>query len=750
MKNRPLCSVCLIFFFVMCLSIHVGKGSLVKELRPSPLEYHVKEGDTLLLKGQIYRREIKDNYQILYLKNNSIPYQKQFLYESKMIVYDEQKTEVLIGQKLEVTGALSFFEPAYNPGNFDRKLYYQKQDIHASLWAERIKITEKAYSPFSQKIYEFRRRWKTALEESMSEKGSGVLAAMILGEKGDMDAEMKELYQVNGIGHILAISGLHLSFIGVGLYRLLRKITGSYGAGGGAGIAFLLLYVFMTGFTVSVVRAFIMFLFRVGADIAGRHYDSPTALSVAAVFVLVWRPLSIYDGGFWLSFGAVFAVIVIFPVFSELPFQGLWASISINLVLFPVILYYFFEFPVYSVLLNLFVIPLMSVLLFLGIFGSLLCVLGIFPGITIYVGKILFGICEKILWLYEKSCNATLNIPGARLVGGQPGIWQIVVYYVCLTAAVLLCLRWRRRLEAQKETKKKLLKLFYCHMCGIFIWLLGSILLLCQFENNGKLQITVLDVGQGDGIFIRGPGGSAYLVDGGSSDVKHVGKYRIEPFLKSQGIKRLEYVFVSHGDSDHINGIAEMLEREAVGIKIKTLVFPTEAVWDEALKELAAKAAKSGVRVAVIEPGQKTGEEGLEITCLQPGENYVSETGNAASMILKVTYGEFDMLLTGDVEGEGERLLVDTLHSDYVGQNIEVLKAAHHGSKNSSTEEFLKEVNPMYTIISAGKKNRYGHPHEETIDRLKDIGSRVYSTKECGAVKIDVKDDRMTVQEFCK
>ena len=147
----------------------------------------------------------------------------------------------------------------------------------------------------------------TLLSEA-GEKNGSILSTILLGEKSQMDPEIKKLYQVNGIGHILAISGLHLSVIGIGIYQLLRKLTGSYTIGGIGGIFFFFLYVLMIGVTVSVIRAGIMYLFRVGAEIAGRHYDSVTALSVAAAVVLIWRPLSIYDGAFWLSFFAVFAV----------------------------------------------------------------------------------------------------------------------------------------------------------------------------------------------------------------------------------------------------------------------------------------------------------------------------------------------------------------------------------------------------------------------------------------------------------
>ncbi len=651
------------------------------------------------------------------------------------------------------------------------------------------------------------------------------------------------------------------------MYKLLRRMTGSYPVGGAFGILFLMLYILMIGFTVSAVWALIMFLFRVGADMAGRHYDAPTAFSVAAVVVLLWRPLSLYDGGFWLSFGAVLAILVVAPVVQDISIthpatmqqrsrktniqnfqkqnadritlavylktiqeylwqgmlQGLTASIGVNLIILPILLYYFFEFPIYSLVLNLFVIPLMSVLLFMGMAGSLLSV-GFLP-----LSGICFWICGRILRLYKISCNLALTLPGARFVAGKPKMWQIAVYYGIMII-VLLLLREKIRLtervddvenaeskkykscrrgssspkqagwgsgvsmqkyavsesdiSIQKHVDDKSDISMQKHVAGksdismqkhvvgksdagiqkritrlgrfaLMLGMAGIIILTYRWGEQGKLAAVVLDVGQGDGIFMRGPEGGTYLVDGGSSDVKKAGQYRIEPFLKSQGVGVLDYVLISHGDSDHINGVEELIERQDVGVRIRTLVLPVQEVWDEALKGLAEKAKEYRIRVVVIEPGQSIKEGDMAVTCIQPGnpeteaENRESEgrdtekgyePGNAASMVLAVKFGKFDMMLTGDVEGEGEEQLTKQLEERYRDCTWEILKVAHHGSKNSSSEEFLRQVKPVYAFISAGQKNRYGHPHQETIKRLTDAESKIYSTQENGALIVEVED----------
>lgn len=208
MKNRPLCSVCLFLCLIIWFGTALGGERLIKELRPSPAELHLKEEDEVLVTGRVYQKTDKEKYQILYLKNNSIKYHQQSLKESRLIIYDEKKQNVSIGDVLNVQGEIGFFENARNPGNFDSKLYYQKQDIHASVWADSLErrkgVPHTYYETMKNMLYQFRQKWRENLCEAIGEKDGNTLAAMLLGEKGQMDEELRELYQVNGIGHVLA------------------------------------------------------------------------------------------------------------------------------------------------------------------------------------------------------------------------------------------------------------------------------------------------------------------------------------------------------------------------------------------------------------------------------------------------------------------------------------------------------------------------------------------------------------------
>lgn len=684
-----------------------------------------------------------------------------FLKDTEVMAYvrqEQQKQQLKIGNTVRIRGKTEEFLPARNPGNFDQRAYYQKQGIHALMWVEKAEILSADTDRFSQFLSEIRQKWKELLVRGMGKYYGGTMSAVLLGEKNGLDPEMKTLYQKNGIGHILAISGLHMSFIGAGIYSALRKIGAGFVPAGIAGGIILLCYTCMVGAGISSLRALLMFLIRIGADMSGRDYDMPTSLSLSAA-VLVWKqPLWAADAGFQLSFGAVTGMFLLGPVFSEtfaVPAPkkkgrkklvrtaekvsaGISAGLSVTIFLMGPVLYFYFELPVYSVFLNMLVIPLMPLVMGAGIAGS------VFVCIWEPAGRAVWGICRLVLWIYDQICQMALAIPGSRFVTGRPPVWWVIIYYVGLALFLVFFLMIReKRQDTEGHNRKRNAALF---LTGTGILLFSSVMTAaCRMSQNasGKISVTVLDVGQGDCICIRSSR-AAVLVDGGSSDVENAGKYRIEPFLLSEGQADLDYVFVSHGDSDHTNGILELLKNQKYGVRIRTLVLPPEEYHDENLKELVYAAGENETRIAVIREGDKIAPGGFTLTCLGPEEGGGTEPGNESSVVLELECGKFRMLLTGDLEGMGEENLV---RSGKLKQ-YEVIKAAHHGSQNSGMEEFLNITAPEAAVISCGKDNKYGHPHKETLRRLNHAGCRIYNTAMGGAVTIVTDGNKICIGSF--
>ena len=797
MIRRPLCTACILFLIVQAVRVCVFQCA--EDQKPSALESAVSEGTRLTLTGTVDRIEEKNKVTALFLEDNAVSASGQQISEPSILVYinpDEIKKKINIGNVIQVEGEASFFERARNPGNFDQRSYYQKQGIHVLVWAESLSVRSEQTDRIREFLSGLRARWKGMLTECLGEYYGNTMSAILLGEKSGLDAEMKKMYQKNGIGHLLAISGLHMSFIGMGVYGALRRIGLGFVPAGLLGGGVLVLYTLMIGAGVSSLRALIMFLVRIGADMTGRDYDLPTSLSLAAAVICAWQPLYITDTGFQLSFGAILGIWLLNPVFTEMfrcgqmfrcgredrggkvssvfcalkkLLESVSSSLAVNLFLSGPLLYFYFEVPPYSVILNILVIPVMPLAMGAGLGG--LAAGMILPS----AGGAVLQVCRAVLWLYDMACGAAGKLPGSRIVTGKPGLAWLAVYYA-VTASV--CAVFFRMAEARRKKERedtnggeRVIRpeqrqgggskrngraqpvpgyiTLTMRLSGAALLAFAAVMvLLCRGSYTWKsgTEVTVLDVGQGDGIHIRGPEGENFFIDGGSSDVSSVGTYRIKPYLLSSAVEELDYVFLTHGDEDHINGMAELLEDQELGVRIRNLVLPPEEYLDEKLAGIGHTAARNGTRVVTIEAGQslRNGDTDLEITCLGPECGTGMGPGNGASLVLGARYGAFGMLLTGDVELEGEQSLVN---SGRLGR-YPVLKAAHHGSRNSGTEEFLQIVKPAVAVISAGIENRYGHPHEETLERLKNAGCVICSTQECGAVMLRSDGSSLQIESF--
>ena len=419
--------------------------------------------------------------------------------------------------------------------------------------------------------------------------------------------------------------------------------------------------------------------------------------------------------------------------------NGLQSSFSVWIVTLPVQLFFFSEVSLFGIFFNLLIIPLMGVILLLGIAGLFLKEIShLFVFLTgsalTDLEKTVTSICryaEGIFFAIIKAGGSLADrLSFAMWMPGKPAYGKMLLAFCLL---LLFCL-----LGNLSENGRTFPEKFWKYRLGI---LLGVILLLAGYPAH-NLQITFLDVGQGDGICMELPDGRVYLMDGGSSDVSKVGNYRLVPFLKAKGIRKIDAVFLSHGDTDHINGIAELLEEKQ--ISIDCVCLPAGAEQEE-FAEIKDLAWARNISVRTIQAGDFWENNGTKFWCLNPAD--VTESGNAASVVLYMEYQNFSMLLTGDLEGEGEKSVAALLRSNAI-TGISVLKVAHHGSKNSTKEEFLRQCSPAVAVISCGERNTYGHPHKETLERLNDMGTAVYRTDCSGAVQITVSGSRMKVTEY--
>lgn len=332
-------------------------------------------------------------------------------------------------------------------------------------------------------------------------------------------------------------------------------------------------------------------------------------------------------------------------------------------------------------------------------------------------------------------------------VAGQPKAWQIVTYYGILLGIVGIsgekCRKKGKRRVPHKQRLWKGCKREKWERTEVWkalacVGMLCLGILILGYRPRGKFVLTCLDVGQGDGSVIETPEGAHFLIDGGSSDKSGVGQYQILPFLKNQGISYLDGIFVSHTDGDHISGVKELLGFMGNGltsVRAGKLILPDWEEKNEAWKELEKLAEDAGMDVIAVHEGEQFRSGSIRISVLSPAQGAKGADVNEEGMVLMVECGEFQGLFMGDVGETTEKRLIE---EGKVG-DVEFLKVGHHGSKNGSCEVFLETIMPEVGVISCGEGNRYGHPAEETLERLEKAGCRVWKTMECGGVRVEVE-----------
>jgi ComEC/Rec2-like protein len=770
-------------------------------------------------------------------------------------------------------GMLPVPAAAANPGQFDLRQYYKSLGYLYYIEEPEVISVAGGKNRIVYRLDSLKTSLKAVYRKCCTATDAGVYAAMVTGDRSDMDSTISELFSAAGIGHILAISGLHISLIGMGLYKLLRRIGFLCPMSAIISGIFVVLFGVMTGNSVSATRAIVMFVCAVNAQVLGRRYDILSAVSLSAIILILKNPYVIANSGFLLSFMAIAGVAVVTDGFSVKWLKWLTGPAAIQLATFPIILWFYYEVPVYSVFLNLIVVPLMSLIMI----SALGC--GMLGLISIPAGCFFAGAGHYILILFQYGSELMLSLPGSVFVAGRPELWQVMVYYILLflfsqrkRVVVWIEKRAVRRYgEAECEAKKhrevgreavkggarkcaarkcearkceaEKPEAGKCVMgANIFLrsLLVIAIIILLSRGRSG-LEVTFLDVGQGDAIFISLPNGGNVFIDGGSTSSKNIYEKVIEPFLKYKGVRRLDFLFLTHSDADHENGWAQALSGNAYIPDIYNLVL-NGSDYSKYL-ELRERALKYGaLEYGTVEYGALGGDtseygisgygiskytgalvwlnnagadeinarmEGIvdiddvediedieaiataledkdtEILCAEYGMEYVfgecsivslnepghsdanvnvdrkayktgfSKTGtgeseNDNSIVLLLQYKGKSILFTGDMTSKMEADVAEAVR--YCGvDSLSILKVGHHGSKYSSSEEFLASIMPQAAVISCAARNTYGHPHKETLQRMEDVGALVLRTDEGGAIiaKIRASGAEMQVYEYC-
>lgn len=696
----------LIFFSISMLGIISVKGHLVileREL--------FKDNQVIQLIGTVVEKNTNDYGEqfvldkvVLVEKNN------RNIIKSKVIIQTNQSSEYEIQDQLKVKGKVLEDPVQMNPSDMDYLSYLRGEGIVVRLKSTDLKKIgyDRVIGSTSYKVI------LRQIQKVFQNKDKGIVAGVLLGEDKWIDKDIDELYFTLGIGHILALSGFHLGIITIIMMWGCKRLGLSYYARQIVVLIGIWSYTLFTGGASSTIRASIMVTIVLIARCLWEEEDMPTSIALAAIVILIENPFQLYQVGFQLSFMAIGSICISGILIEELEEnykpnkkvkQGLnyiLPPLSIFLGISPILAYHFFEFPLLGTLLNFVILPVFSLII--------PCMI-----ICVAISLIHIELARALGMLVNHTLNS-INIIGEQLLEypfmtlciGRPSIGSIVLYYSLLIIAFMSI---TRKIQIKQG-------------CIILVSV-AIVPLVLSIGRENHLQITQLYVGQGDASVVVTPRKQAVLIDGGPMGKGNT----IEKFLKYSGINQLTSVFLSHPHDDHISGVIELIQS---GVMIESVIVPSGFIIEGLLKTLYEECNRSRIDIYEVDYGGSIAIDNVAFKWLWP--NSEAEVGevNEHSAVLLLEFGEFQMLYTGDIGKETELKLSDRL------EDIEVLKIAHHGSKNSTDSRFLLQTKPEYAMISCGINNLYGHPHQETLETLGVYPIKTLRTDRNGAITIDV------------
>lgn len=626
-----------------------------------------------------------------------------------ILVYTDNLHNIKVGAKVDTKGVVYYPNKKSNNTSYDEELNFKIDNITYKMYANKIEVLK--YNKIKTYLYNLKENICNIYDDILPQKESNILKAMILGEKQFLDNETIDLYRTSGIYHILAISGLHIGILSLFLTKIFKFVNRRFGYI--FVIIILIFYCIFTGASLSTIRATIMCITVLIANILFRSPDFISSISLSAIILLIKNPYYLFDIGFLYSYTSVFSIAFLGGrICSIYNIKGIYKAFIISffvcLSIKPITAYYFYNFTILDTLLNIIIIPFMSIVVIIGFISS---IVGMF---SIPVAKFLIGSVYYILRLFTYICKVVENMNFNNIIIGRPSIFVIISLYI-----MLFFIGYAFYDKYLLKKRKKFINIGM----GIFIIFVSISILTPK-----PFTITMLDVGQGDSIVgINNDG--VFLIDGGGNNNFSTGENIILPYLKSKGIETIDFVFVSHNDSDHIKGVIEILDK----INIKNLFLPINNTLDENYETLLNIAKDKNIPIYFLQNGDSlTLGKNLNFDVLHPNKEFLDKGDNNNSLVLKLNYNNNSVLFTGDIEKQAEDFLLDNnknLKSD-------ILKVAHHGSKTSTTTDFIKNVTPKDALISCKENNIYKHPSEETLKTLKDANINIYRTDKNKSITI--------------
>ena len=706
------------------------------------------------------------NIKIVQIDGNSVENGKKLIFNLKK---KENISEIpVLGDEILITSKIEKPDKARNYKGFSYETYLKSKRIYGIVESNSVEIlSHNNINIINKSINSIQNNLEKNMNEILNEDEAALCTGILIGIREQISEEIEDNFRKSNLTHMLAVSGSHITYIITVFANTLGKTNKKFTKG--FTIVFLIFFMALTGFTASVIRACIMGILVLLASILNRKSDTINNIGISSLIILLINPYTITDLGFLLSYGGTIGIVAlggkinervllfinkfsrrksitknkksIFNLILKYILDSFSITLSANLIIIPIMAYSFSTFSFTFWISNILAAPIMEIV---TIFGFLIYFISI---IVFPLAKFLGIFLNVLLSILLKIAQISSLIPGSSIYIKTPYILECIIYYIIIAIGInknkineiILLFNSKKTLISKiKRNIHKILALIL-----IFLTVFNLI-----FSNiSKKLTIYFVDVGQGDCTLIKTMQNKTVLVDGGGSEFGNfdVGENILLPYLLDRRIKKIDYIIISHFDSDHVGGLFAVMEN----LDIKNIVISKQGENSENFKKFKDIVEKKKINVIIVKKGDYIKIDKYSyLEILFPTEQLIQENVlNNNSIVFKFNTMGINMLFTGDIEEIAEKQLAQ-IYEGTSKLEADILKVAHHGSKTSSTEKFLELVSPKIALIGVGEDNNFGHPNSIVIDRLRKYTSMIYRTDKHGEIVLNYKHGNININTF--
>lgn len=682
-----------------------------------------------------------NEYKIETEKINNIKLKKKFILLTK-------NKEIEYGNKIKLEGTYIKPSKSRNYRGFDYSNYLKTENIYGTIEQNgKIElIKEKNINYLFINLYKVKNKIIKNINNKFPEETRGVVLGILLGDKSSIEEDVRQNFADSSLSHILAVSGTHISYVVICISVLFKKLKLNKNIRKVLTSLVLFMYLYLVDFSVSATRAVIMSTIVIMQMLFYRKQDTITTIAFSSIIILINNPYSILNIGFLLSYGGTIGIILFvnrisieskedfFQRFKSYLKDICIVTISAQTIIMPIIIYYFntisFTFIISNIIASLIIGPIIMI-------GLVIIAISFFK---IPIISLIIRFYNILIVILVRTADIISKIPMSKIYLKTPTTLEIIFYYsVVFLIALLIYIKKSNRKFIKKTIQIDIynLKNFFINNRNkvlIFISIV-SLISITSIKIPKELKINFIDVGQGDSCLITTPQNKKVIVDSGGSESYDVGKNVLLPYLLDKRITKIDYIMISHFDTDHCKGFEYVLEN----IKVKNVIISKQSESSENFKQIMKIIRKKRINLIIVQKETKIKIDNFTtVDILSPQSESIADNMNDNSIVAKFEAYNFSILFTGDASEKIEKELI----KEKINLKSDILKVSHHGSKTGTSEEFLKSVKPKIALIGVGENNKFGHPTKDVIKRLTENKIKIYRTDTDGEIRIKIKKSK--------